>query len=195
MRCWEGTLERLTLRSSDTNHENGVCCTHFHSKECLEVGGNCAYGCKWEEAAWERLADYEDSLMPPERCEDSMRLTGLLRQRGVTVERVVELIEADKTGRIIAVPCKSGDKLFVLTTDSLGEIEETKCKRIMICRASDGLYAKVVAPCVYDDWGGAHWEFTEEDFGTKVFLNQEDAEKARRKNELWSKGMSFYSER
>lgn len=29
----------------------------------------------------------------------------------------------------------------------------------------------------------------------KVFLNQEDAEKARRKNELWSKGMSFYSER
>ena len=124
-----------------------------------------------------------------------MRLTGLLRQRGVTVERVVELIEADKTGRIIAVPCKSGDKLFVLTTDSLGEIEETKCKRIMICRASDGLYAKVVAPCVYDDWGGAHWEFTEEDFGTKVFLNQEDAEKARRKNELWSKGMSFYSER
>ena len=97
-------MERLTLRSSDTNHENGVCCTHFHSKECLEVGGNCAYGCKWEEAAWERLADYED-------------------------------------------------------------------------------------------WGGAHWEFTEEDFGTKVFLNQEDAEKARRKNELWSKGMSFYSER
>lgn len=65
----------------------------------------------------------------------------------------------------------------------------------MICRASDGLYVKVVAPCVYDDWGGAHWEFTEEDFGTKVFLNQEDAEKARRKNELWSKGMSFYSER
>lgn len=188
-------MERLTLRSSETSHENGVCCTHFQSKECLEVGGNCAYGCKWEEAAWERLADYEDSLMPPERCADSMRLTGLLRQRGVTVERVVELIEADKTGRIIAVPCKPGDKLFVLTTDSLGEIEETKCKRIMICRASDGLYAKVVAPCVYDDWGGAHWEFTEEDFGTKVFLNQEDAEKARRKNELWSKGMSFYSER
>lgn len=185
-------MERLTLRSSETSHENGVCCTHFKSKECLEVGGNCAYGCKWEEAAWERLADYEDSLMSPKQCADSMRLTGLLRQRGVTVERVVELIEADKTGKIIAVPCKPGDKLFVLTTDSLDGIEETKCKRIMICRASDGLYAKVVAPCVYDDWGGAHWEFTEEDFGTKVFLNQEEAKKVWRKNELWSKGMSFY---
>ena len=133
--------------------------------------------------------------MSPEQCADSMRLTGLLRQHGVTVERVAELIEADKADRIIAAPCKPGDKLFVLTTDSLGGIEETKCKRIMICRASDGLYAKVVAPCVYDDWGGAHWEFTEEDFGTKVFLNQEEAKKVWRKNELQNKGMSFYSER
>lgn len=92
-------------------------------------------------------------------------------------------------------PCKPGDKLFVLTTDSLDGIEETKCKRIVICNAADGLYAKVTAPCVYDDWGGAHWEFTEEDFGRKVFLNQDEAEKARRKNELQSKGMSFYQKR
>lgn len=62
-------MERLTLRSSETSHENGVCCTHFKSQECLEVGGNCAYGCKWEEAAWEKLASYEDSMLPPEGCK------------------------------------------------------------------------------------------------------------------------------
>lgn len=97
-------MERLTIRSGDTSHENGVCCTHFKSKECLEVGGNCAYGCKWEEAAWERLAAYEDSLMSPEQCADAMRLSGLLNQyHGITVERVVELIEADKAGRSITL--------------------------------------------------------------------------------------------
>lgn len=193
-------MERLTLRSSETSHENGVCCTHFQSKECLEAGGNCAYGCKWEEAVWERVAAFEDTGWTPEMLrklgENAWHLWDFAQAaENMTVGRLKELAEADKAGMNIILPCKPGDKLFVLTTDSLGGIEETKCKRIMICRASDGLYAKVVAPCVYDDWGGAHWEFTEEDFGTKVFLNQEDAEKSRRKNELWSKGMSFYSER
>ena len=189
-------MERLTLRSSETSHENGVCCTHFKSKECLEVGGNCAYGCKWEEAAWEKLAAYEDSPMSPEQCADAMRLSGLLNQyHGITVERVAELIEADKAGMSVPLPCNPGDKLFVLTSDSLTGIQETKCRRIEIRNATDGLHATVVAPCVYDDWGGAHWEFTKEDFGKKVFLNQEDAEKARRKNELQSREMSFYSER
>lgn len=193
-------MERLTIRSNDTSHENGVCCTHFKSKECLEVGGNCAYGCKWEEAVWERVAAFEDTGWTPEMLrklgENAWHLWDFAQAaENMTVGRLKELAEADKAGMNIILPCKPGDKLFVLTTDSLGGIEETKCKRIVICRASDGLYAKVVAPCVYDDWGGAHWEFTEEDFGTKVFLNQEDAEKARRKNELWSKGMSFCSER
>ena len=174
-------MERLTLRSSETSHENGVCCTHFKSQECLEVGGNCAYGCKWEEAAWEKLASYEDSMLPPEGCKAAAEANTILETCGLSLDHIIDLIKADKAGMNITLPCKPGDKLFVLTTDSLDGI--------------DGLYAKVVAPCVYDDWGGAHWEFTEEDFGTKVFLNQEDAEKARRKNELWSKGMSFCSER
>ena len=53
-------MERLTKRGK-TTHENGVCCTHFYSKECKEVLGDCAYGCKWEEEAWSKLADYEDA--------------------------------------------------------------------------------------------------------------------------------------
>lgn len=53
-------MERLT-KYGDTSHENGVCCTHFNSKECNEVLGNCAYGCKWEEEAWSKLASYEDA--------------------------------------------------------------------------------------------------------------------------------------
>ena len=39
-------MGRLT-KYGKTSHENGVCCTHFMSKECKEVGGECSYGCKW----------------------------------------------------------------------------------------------------------------------------------------------------
>lgn len=188
-------MERLTLRSSETSHENGVCCTHFKSHECLEVGGNCAYGCKWEEAAWEKLASYEDSMLSPEGCKAAAEANTILETCGLSLDHIIDLIKADKAGMSVILPCKPGDKLFVLTSDSLTGIMETKCRRIEIRNATDGLYATVVAPCVYDGGTYSHWEFTEEDFGTKVFLNQEDAEKARRKNELWSKGMSFYSER
>ena len=59
-------MERLTAHSKQTSHENGICCTHFCGPECLEVGGNCAMNCKWEEAAWSRLAAYEDTGLEPE---------------------------------------------------------------------------------------------------------------------------------
>lgn len=58
-------VERLTAHSKQTSHENGVCCTHFLGLECLGVGGNCAKNCKWEEAAWSRLAAYEDTGLTP----------------------------------------------------------------------------------------------------------------------------------
>lgn len=58
-------MDRLTTYSKETTHENGVCCTHFLGPECLRVGGNCAMNCKWEEAAWSRLAAYEDTGLTP----------------------------------------------------------------------------------------------------------------------------------
>lgn len=189
-------MERLTLRSRDTGHENGVCCTHFKSKECLEVGGNCAYGCKWEEKVWARVAEFEDSGLEPWQADAAKSIVEMAFGGEISsVGRVCDLIKADKAGMSIILPCKPGDKLFVLTSDSLTGIEKTRCTRIVICNAADGLYAKVIAPCGYDDGTYSHWEFTEADFGTKVFLNQEDAEKAWRKNELQNKGMSFYKKR
>ena len=58
-------MDRLTTYSKGTTHENGVCCTHFLGPECIGVGGNCAMNCKWEEAAWSRLAAYEDTGLTP----------------------------------------------------------------------------------------------------------------------------------
>nr|DAH41122.1 MAG TPA: hypothetical protein [Caudoviricetes sp.] len=58
-------MDRLTKYSEGTTHENGICCTHFFGPECLGVGGNCAMNCKWEEAAWSRLAAYEDTGLAP----------------------------------------------------------------------------------------------------------------------------------
>ena len=69
-------MERLTAHSKQTSHENGICCTHFCGPECLGVGGNCAMNCKWEEAAWSRLAAYEDTGLMPNDVTDMMAANG-----------------------------------------------------------------------------------------------------------------------
>lgn len=82
-------MERLTKHSKQTSHENGICCTHFRGPECLGVGGNCAMNCKWEEAAWSRLAAYEDTRLTPERCA-----------------------EFDKEGRLFLLPMEPGRSML-----------------------------------------------------------------------------------
>jgi hypothetical protein len=94
---------------------------------------------------------------------------------GVDVETLSKYAEAHKAGKALTVPCKKGDILFVLTTDSLDGIEETKCKKIEIVNRNGKLTAKVIAPCTLDDWGGAFREFYPEDFGVKVFDNKDMA--------------------
>jgi hypothetical protein len=58
-------MDRLTKYSKETTHENGVCCTHLGGMECFACNGDCSRGCTWEEAAWSRLAAYEDTGLTP----------------------------------------------------------------------------------------------------------------------------------
>lgn len=100
-------MERLTKYSNETTHENGVCCTHFGGPECCEVGGNCALNCKWEEAAWERLARYEDTGLYPESVEAlklfvmGKAISEITEFDGLPIDRLRELADADKDGRVV----------------------------------------------------------------------------------------------
>lgn len=103
-------MERLTAYSKQTSHENGICCTHFCGPECLEVGGNCAMNCKWEEAAWSRLAAYEDTGLYPESVEAlklsmmGKAISEITEFDGLPIDRLRELAEADKDGRVVVLP-------------------------------------------------------------------------------------------
>lgn len=107
-------MERLTKYSNETTHENEVCCTHFGSSECCEVGGNCALDCKWEEAAWSRLAAYEDTGLTPAEVHSMSgewcAMMSVLNSIGGGYGRLRELAEADRDGRIGVLPCKEEDK-------------------------------------------------------------------------------------
>lgn len=91
----------------------GVCCTHFEGGDCQAIQGYCADGCAWEEAAWERLAAYEDTGLEPEEVAERLRTCKELVQiferadlyNGIgPIEHICELSQAEKDGRLVMLP-------------------------------------------------------------------------------------------
>ena len=160
-------MERLTKYSNETTHENGVCCTRFGSPECCEVGGNCALNCKWEEAAWERLARYEDARLSPAEVHSMYgewnAMMSVLNSIG-SYDRLRELAEADRDGRVVVLPCKVGDTVYFAL---LGRIIEKQVFSIVSFSNSTRIYCS-----------GTSEYFRPEDIGKTFFLTREEAERA-----------------
>ena len=168
-------MERLTKHSKQTSHENGICCTHFCGPECLGVGGNCAMNCKWEEAAWSRLAAYEDTELTPEEVsaliKDWIRLCTTIRECG-GIDRLRVLAEADKDGRLVVPPCKVGDMLYEVTGRKTISVYKAKAIRVELF----GLFIEwdIVEGFVWQSLAGV----SAGEIGKTVFLTREEAEKA-----------------
>ena len=188
-------MERLTKHSKQTSHENGICCTHFRGPECLRVGGNCAMNCKWEESAWSRLAAYEDTRLEPEEIDMDHEAAEQLRQlcQGCDLDRLEELAEADKDGRLVVLPCKVGDTVWAVSGKIIKcEIEETYLYdgggiEYFVTFDCDGADCK---GCPFNRWeqdcSGERYckceygcsSFKDSDIGKTVFFTHEEAEAA-----------------
>ena len=168
--------ERLTKYSNETNHKNGVCCTHFLSDECRALGGECAHGCKWEEAAWERLAAYEDTGLTPQEVL-SMKfewcaMMDALNSIGGGYTRLRELAEADRDGRLAVLPCKAGDTVYEVT--SRKTVSEYRVKAIRVELFCTFIEWDIVAGFVDKSIFGVPVD----EIGKTVFLTREEAEAA-----------------
>ena len=167
-------MERLTKRSSDTTHENGVCCTHFGGPECCEVEGNCAVGCPWEETAWERLCDYEDTRLTSAEVlsmsAEWRAMMSVLNSIG-SYDRLRELAEADKDGRVVVLPRKVGQRVFALL-DTDKHISECEVKQIGMGNKIGFIGLEPIGA------RGREYGVSLNGFGKTVFRTREEAEKA-----------------
>lgn len=172
-------MERLTKHSKQTSHENGICCTHFRGPECLEVGGNCAMNCKWEEAAWSRLAAYEDTRLTPEEIDMDHEAAEQLRQlcQGCDLDRLEELAEADRAGRLMVSPCKVGDTVWVTRNPWTGKLLKKPLDAYVngMKMYSHGLYVNLLFDTRKIN-GTRDYEINH--IGKTVFLTHEEAEAA-----------------
>ena len=123
--------------------------------------------CKWEEAAWERLARYEDARLSPAEVHSMYgewnAMMSVLNSIG-SYDRLRELAEADRDGRVVVLPCKVGDTVYFAL---LGRIIEKQVFSIVSFSNSTRIYCD-----------GTSEYFRPEDIGKTFFLAREEAEKA-----------------
>lgn len=70
----------------------------------------------------QRLADYEDTGLTPEGVKDLQfwaRAAEL--QAGASMHHVIDLVQAEKAGRLLILPCKIGDTVYILQDDVVYE--------------------------------------------------------------------------
>ena len=171
-------MERLTKHSKQTSHENGICCTHFCGPECIEVGGNCAMNCKWEEAAWIRLAAYEDTGLSPQACAEAREAGKVLSSCDISFGRLAELLTADKEGRLVVLPCKVGEKLWVIGRDNVPREMALEAPDIRtVCTDEDNL-CMLICSRKLDGFCAYRLRNDGTDIGKTVFLTRKEAEKA-----------------
>ena len=120
----------------------------------------------------DRLAAYEDTGLYPESVEAlklsmmGKAISEITEFDGLPIDRLRELAEADKDGRVVVLPCKVGDTVYFAL---LGRIIEKQVFSIVSFSKSTRIYC-----------GGTSEYFRPEDIGKTFFLARAEAEKALR---------------
>ena len=147
--------------------------------QCKEIP--CPYtGACSQRKVWERLKAYEDTHMMPSDVT-SMRMDMAIIAalfNGVDVDRMKELAEADKDGRLVVLPCKVGGTLWVTGRDNVPREMELEAPDIRaVCTDEDNL---CMSTCNRKPDGFCAYRLRNDgaDIGKAVFLTREEAEKA-----------------
>lgn len=163
-------MERLTRRS-DTGRA--------YYPRCFEEpcgGDGCKIkDCLLDDIICDRLAAYEDTGLKPAEVhsmhgEWSAMMT-VLNSIGGGYDRLRELAEADKDGRLVVLPCKVGQRVFALM-DTDKHISECEVKQI-------GMGNEIGFICLEPIGArGREYGVALNGFGKTVFLTREEAEAA-----------------
>ena len=160
-------MERLTF-------EGNFCDIAQCRDSACKQDGTCT-----QKEVWKRLKAYEDTGLTPDEVSAlikdwSDRCTIVGECGGI--DRVRELAEADKDGRVVVLPCKVGDTVFARLDNKSKYVCECKVKQIVVGNIGFVTFAPIGAP-------EREYDVSLRGFGKTVFLSREEAEKALQKME------------
>ena len=127
-----------------------------------------------------RLKAYEDIGLTPEEIkapftEDTM-INLAAQALGVDADRLRELAEADKDGRVVVLPCKVGDTVYMIERifDIDNGVRDEICARKVIGHGGNNLNKL----WLIGSGGICNVSIFVSEFGKTVFLTHEEAKKA-----------------
>ena len=142
--------------------------------QCKEIpcpyNGECS-----QRKVWERLKAYEDTHMMPSDVT-SMRMDMAIIAalfNGVDVDRIKELAEADKDGRLVVLPCKVGDTVWIT-----GSVRRLYSEKVRTFFCGDPSYGRGMADNGVKMIRTTGCDIPIHKFGKTVFLTHDEAEKA-----------------
>lgn len=168
-------MERLTKMHYKSSDGHYMACS-----ELIECDGRCA-DCPYLDNMVERLAAYEDTHMMPSDVT-SMRmdmaiLTALFD--GIDVDRMREIVAAERDGRAVVLPCKVGDTVWMFS-ENFGEVLPYTVDLISVVGKCLGYSAN----CSRNDELLDSIDFEGNDIGMDVFFTREEAEQTLRKEKV-----------
>lgn len=146
-------MERLTF-------EGNFCDIAQCRDLACQQSGNCT-----QKEVWERLKAYEDAGLSPQACAEAREIEETLSGCDYSISRMVELMKADKDGRVVILPCKVGDTVWFKTyknnaRDCIG-VQPHEVTRIS---------ASIIVPGEIVDIG-----IPVDQIGVRVFLSETEA--------------------
>ena len=152
-------MERLTF-------EGNFCDIAQCRDSACRQDGTCT-----QRLVWERLKAYEDAGLSPQACAEAREIEETLSGYDYSISRMVELMKADKDGRVVVLPCKVGDTVWA----NLDGMRHTR--KCVIEFANIG---SRVTTIVFSTVDGLREQYgvNPSSFGKTVFLSREEAEKA-----------------
>ena len=148
-------MERLTF-------EGNFCDIAQCRGSACKQDGTCT-----QKQVWERLKAYEDAGLSPQACAQCCEIEEGLSSTDYSISRMLELMCADKDGRVVILPCKVGDMAYWVHN---GVITGCHVYRIQVNRKGTFVFLKSTI---------SHGGFrTDVCLGKTVFLSHEEAEKA-----------------
>lgn len=152
---------------------------HKDNGNCTAVGGFCTAVAA---AHCPLLREYLDTELTPEEVNDVVVGAKLMAKAkvvsafGVAAERLRELAEADKAGRVVVLPCKVGEKLWVIGRDNVPREMELEAPDIRaVCTDEDNL---CMSTCNRKPDGYCAYRLRNDgaSIGKTVFITREEAE-------------------
>ena len=127
----------------------------------------------------EDVRAYEATGLTPEQCENAkVIIEAAFSDDTSKAERIRELLKADKDRRLVVLPCKVGDTVWVTGRDNVPREMELEAPDIrVVCTDEDNL---CMSTCNRKPDGFCAYRLRNDgaDIGKTVFLTREEAKKA-----------------